>query len=56
MIKASVERKLPVVTEAWIDKCIAEGKRVSETGCLLRGEATEETGAGKRKVGLQSGR
>jgi hypothetical protein len=50
VIKQVVERNLPVVTEAWIDKCISEGMRVSETGFLLRGEATEEAGTGKRKV------
>lgn len=48
---AAVKSKLPVVTEAWLDKCIADGRRVSESGCLLKGEVREEPKAGgKRKL------
>jgi len=41
VLAAAVKLKLPVVTEEWIDKCIADGHRLTESGCLLRGEVSK---------------
>jgi len=50
MIKEAVKRKLCVVKEDWLDRCITDGRRVTESGSLIRGEAREEPAAGgKRK-------
>jgi len=48
-LAAAMKKGLPVVTEAFVDACVADGRRVSEAPFILKGEAREEPGAGSKR-------